>query len=136
MEWCEPEVLHRLHRPAVVPICVDVARREPLPLPKPLEQGYDVEPAMTGLLDCAHGTCKCDAGSDAHGRILFPQEALCLGRPGHQLAVQTDPARMQCVPRPGALERRLQAREKFGLETDVVKEAASCACVDDAARAV
>src|SRR5688572_19876584 len=77
-----------------------------------------------------------DACGGAYSRILLPNELQGFGRPGHQLAVKTDPVRVEPLPEPALVETLADALQELPLEGRVLEETTPRARVADPVLAV
>src|SRR6266446_5680881 len=112
----EAKVAHIVHGPAVAGVSLDVTSgSRPPGLQACLELLEDDAPRRRPL----HGRrseVKRRGGRDSDGSVLLDKELLCLGRPRHELAIETEPARAERIPQTGLGECSLNDVEKLPLQ--------------------
>src|SRR5687768_13067347 len=97
----QSEVEHGLHRPAVAAVGGEVVADHGAAASGALQEGAHGLTARTGcrstLQELLGGSEGRDGGA-ADGGILPAQEVLCLGGPGHELAIEAKPVGSELFP--------------------------------------
>src|SRR5262249_5050376 len=85
-------------RPAVAPVRISVELRAVQTLLGERQQLVHRLPASLRLLQAGNHVWQCGTSSGPRRGVLLEDEALRLSRPGHQLAVEDDPVRVELGP--------------------------------------
>ena len=115
--------MQALHRPAVAPVAGDICLGHCCALAIPVAQRAHVGSSRSSLVECDQGWREGGAGGCTDRRILAAQQFLCLGTPGHQLAVQQQPVGLQLLPEIGTRGRIAHTRQQRLLQSHIVEEA-------------
>src|ERR1700739_111852 len=122
MKRRDADVRNSLHWPAVMPICLDVSVRCICSLSKRRGQIRSIQPASCSQRE--NLVCRLDRSlsSCTSGCVLCAQKIFRLDRPGHYLAIDAEPVRMEFRPAPCIVQRIAEFGDNLALQADVVEK--------------
>ena len=98
MEWRQLQIAHRIHRPAITAVGLDVQIHRLKPPFKFLLQARRVFVLSRNPFDRRHRRRQRSPRRCSERGVLLPQKLLSLRRPRHQLRVQAHPVRLEFLP--------------------------------------
>ena len=125
----DADIAKRFDRPAVVPVRLREPVGEILPELVTLEERSHINPAPNRALERRNSRSQPNACGGSDRRILLPHELQRLCRPGHQLAIETHPVRVQPLPESAPVQGSCELRRAARVPArDHRRIADPCAC--------
>ena len=122
MKRSDADIAKRFDRPTVVPIGLSEPLGKVLPDPVLLQQRPDIYASRHCVLERADSLPQANPRCCPNRRVLLAHQFECFRRPGHDLAVEAHPVRLELIPEPTPLQSTLNGCEELAFQRQVLEK--------------